>query len=120
MEGPVEQWMGKVEAAMQDTIAKQVNYAVSSFPKQSLDEWILDYPQQVILTTIHLILSHEVTELLEDMYNEREAKLEGKGSRSKKRHGTSQRGIDDDEESEEEGGSDEGDSESENHDDGVS
>ena len=46
-----------------------INYAVSSFPKQSLDEWILDYPQQVILTTIHLILSHEINELLEEKSN---------------------------------------------------
>ena len=29
---------------MQDTLIKQINYAVSSFSKQALDEWILDYP----------------------------------------------------------------------------
>ena len=52
---------------MQETVAKMINYAVSSFPKQSLDEWILDYPQQVIITTIHLILSHEINELLEEL-----------------------------------------------------
>ena len=45
-----------------------INYAVSSFPNQAIDEWILDYPQQVVLTTIHLILSHEINELLEDSY----------------------------------------------------
>lgn len=52
---------------MQDTVAHMINYAVSSFPKQSLDEWILDFPQQVILTTVHLILTHEINELFEDM-----------------------------------------------------
>ena len=62
-----EQWLQKVEQSMQETIGKNINYAVSSFPKQSLDEWILDHPQQIILTTIHLILTHEVNELFEEM-----------------------------------------------------
>ena len=44
MKDGVEQWLLKVEEAMQETVARQINYAVSSFPKQSLDEWILDYP----------------------------------------------------------------------------
>lgn len=48
-----------------------INYAVASFPKQSLDEWILDHPQQIILTTIHLILTHEVNELFEEMKQKR-------------------------------------------------
>jgi hypothetical protein len=39
---------------------------VASFPKQSLDEWILDYPLQTILTTVHLILTHEINELFDD------------------------------------------------------
>jgi hypothetical protein len=38
---------------------------VSSFPTKPLDEWVLDYPQQIILTTLHLIFSHEVNEILE-------------------------------------------------------
>ena len=51
---------------MQETIGKVINYAVNTFPKQSLDEWSLDYPQQIILTTIHLILTHEINELFEE------------------------------------------------------
>lgn len=62
-----ESWLQKVEQSMQETIGKNINYAVASFPKQSLDEWILDHPQQIILTTIHLILTHEVNELFEEM-----------------------------------------------------
>ena len=38
---------------------------MSSFPTKPLDEWVLDYPQQIILTTLHLIFSHEVNEILE-------------------------------------------------------
>lgn len=44
MIGGVEEWLVKVEEGMQETVAKMINYAVSSFPNQSLDEWILDYP----------------------------------------------------------------------------
>lgn len=68
----VECWLQAAETNMQDTIGKLINYAVNTFPKQSLDEWILDYPQQVILTTIHLILTHEINELFEEMRKEKE------------------------------------------------
>lgn len=62
-----ESWLQKVELSMQNTVGKNINYAVASFPKKSLDEWILDHPQQIILTTIHLILTHEINELFEEM-----------------------------------------------------
>jgi len=69
MEGVgVDQLLSRVQEQMQDSLSKQINYAVSAFPRQTLDEWVLDFPQQVILTTIHLILSHEITELLEELY----------------------------------------------------
>jgi len=61
----VENWLMEVEKVMQETISKSLGYAVSSFPNQPLDEWVLDYPQQIVLTTLHLILSHEVNEILE-------------------------------------------------------
>lgn len=54
-----------VEVAMQATIGSMIGQAVASFPKQSLDEWILDYPLQTIVSTIHLILTHEINELFE-------------------------------------------------------
>jgi hypothetical protein len=45
LEGSSEIWLGQVEGEMKDTISKMISYAVTSFPKQSLDEWIIDYPQ---------------------------------------------------------------------------
>ena len=45
LDGSPENWLKDVENQMQDTVAKLIGYAVSSFPKQSLDEWIVDYPQ---------------------------------------------------------------------------
>ena len=63
----VEVWLQGVETGMQESVGKLISQAVNTFPKQSLDEWILDYPQQIILTTIHLILTHEINELFEEM-----------------------------------------------------
>ena len=62
---------------MQTTVAKMIGYAVSSFPKQSLDEWIIDFPQQTILTTIHLILTHEINEIFSDFKADKWARGEG-------------------------------------------
>lgn len=62
-----EVWLLKVEYSAQETVGKLIGNAVSSFPKQPLDEWIIDYPQQTILSTIHLILTHEINEMLHEM-----------------------------------------------------
>ena len=59
--------LSNVETSMQQTIGNLISEAVATFPKQSLDEWILDYPLQTIMTTIHLILTHEINELFEDI-----------------------------------------------------
>ena len=52
---------------MKETLGKMITFAVTAFPKLSLDEWILDFPQQVIFTSIYLILTHEIEELLEEL-----------------------------------------------------
>ena len=43
--GNVEQWFLKVEQSMQESMRKQLQYAVKSFATRALDEWVLDYPQ---------------------------------------------------------------------------
>lgn len=58
--GNVEQWLMKVESSMQNSMRKQMQYAVKSFATRALDEWILDYPQQVVLTTLNLVLTNEI------------------------------------------------------------
>jgi hypothetical protein len=64
--GNVEQWLRRVEITMQDTMRKQMKYAVKSFSTRSLDEWVLDYPQQIIITALNLILSNEINDILEE------------------------------------------------------
>lgn len=62
---------------MKDTLAKMISYAVATFPKQSLDEWVLDFPQQTIYTSIMLILTHEITELMEDKDKDKGSESDG-------------------------------------------
>mmetsp|Transcript_29870 Transcript_29870/g.45651 ORF Transcript_29870/g.45651 Transcript_29870/m.45651 type:complete len:142 (+) Transcript_29870:4449-4874(+) len=64
--GNVERWLLKVEKSMQETMSKQMQYAVKSFATRALDEWVLDYPQQVVVTTLNLVLTNEITEILEE------------------------------------------------------
>ena len=64
--GNVEQWLLKVEQSMQETMRKQMQYAVKSFAARALDEWVLDYPQQVIVTTLNLVLTNEINDILEE------------------------------------------------------
>lgn len=71
--GNVEQWLMKVETSMQASMRKQMQYAVKSFATRALDEWILDYPQQVVLTTLNLVLTNEVQDILEEKERAKEA-----------------------------------------------
>ena len=72
--GNVEQWLSKVEKSMQETMMKQMQYAVKSFPTRALDEWILDYPQQVVITTLMLVLTNEINDILDVLQQEQELK----------------------------------------------
>jgi hypothetical protein len=60
---------------------KQMQYAVKSFATRALDEWVLDYPQQVVVTTLNLVLTNEVNDILEERQREKElAEAEEAGS----------------------------------------
>lgn len=70
--GNVEQWLLKVEQSMQETMRKQMQYAVKSFATRALDEWVLDYPQQVVVTTLNLVLTNEINDILEERQRQKE------------------------------------------------
>lgn len=38
--------------------------SIENFMQEPLEEWVLDYPQQIALSTLHLILSQEVNDIL--------------------------------------------------------
>lgn len=58
------EWVIKLEHEMQQAVAKLITLAINSFTNASLEEWVLDFPLQVILTAVHMIITHEITELL--------------------------------------------------------
>ena len=64
--GNVEQWLIKVEKSMNETMKSQMQYAVKSFATRALDEWVLDYPQQIVMTTLNLVLTNEINDILEE------------------------------------------------------
>lgn len=49
-----------------------MQYAVKSFATRALDEWVLDYPQQVIMTTLNLVLTNEINDILEEKQRQKE------------------------------------------------
>lgn len=58
-------WVQKLENQMQKTISTSISNAIGTFTKSALEDWILDFPLQVTLTSIHMIITHEISELLE-------------------------------------------------------
>lgn len=52
-----------------------MNDSIENFMREPLEEWILDYPQQVAISTLHLILSQEINDILANTdYSEVEKK----------------------------------------------
>ena len=49
-----------------------MQYAVKSFATRALDEWVLDYPQQVVMTTLNLVLTNEINDILEERQRQKE------------------------------------------------
>lgn len=64
MSKPLESWLAETELAMQDSLRKQMIDSIENFTREPIEEWVLDYPQQIALSTMHLILSQEITDIL--------------------------------------------------------
>ena len=60
----LETILKKVEVEMQGSVLHWISQSISTFPHYNLDEWILDYPVQVIISSIHLIVTHEIYEMI--------------------------------------------------------
>ncbi|CAG9323337.1 unnamed protein product [Blepharisma stoltei] len=69
--GSVEAWLLEVEKEMKSTLGNMVKDTVSYFSKQSLDEWILDFPQQTVFTALMLVVTSEITEIMKDYQNQK-------------------------------------------------
>lgn len=49
---------------MRVSVKKHMKNAILRFPNQPIEEWISDYPQQVAISVIHLVISQEITDTL--------------------------------------------------------
>jgi len=63
----VEGWLTNVEDSMRLSVKKHMKNAILRFATQPIEEWIGDYPQQVAISVIHLIVSQEITDTLSNV-----------------------------------------------------
>ena len=59
------EWLIELEAQMQKTVSKEISSAINTFTQTDLEEWIFDYHMQAVLTATHIIITHEIVELLQ-------------------------------------------------------
>jgi len=57
--------MNQLNEQIESVLSDQLNFCLKSFSKQDLQKWIFGYTLQVILSSLHIILNHETTEMLE-------------------------------------------------------
>ena len=60
----VEDWMSQLEEAMRIAVKKHMKNGILRFSNQPIEEWILDYPQQVSISVLHMVLCQEITDIL--------------------------------------------------------
>lgn len=60
----VEKWISEVETMMKISLQHALTRALNTFTTMSIDDWVQDFPLQVIFTSLYLILTHELTELI--------------------------------------------------------
>ena len=60
----IESWLASCEDAMRLSVKKHMKNAILRFSNQPIEEWIGDYPQQVAISVIHLVVSQEINDFL--------------------------------------------------------
>ena len=60
----IETWLSSCEDAMRVSVKKHMKNAILRFANQPIEEWIGDYPQQVAISVIHLVVSQEISDTL--------------------------------------------------------
>jgi hypothetical protein len=61
-----EEYLLHIESEMKSTVSNLTEKALETFPLLPLDEWILEFPYQVIFTSTLMILTHEVDKILSE------------------------------------------------------
>ncbi|XP_038653360.1 dynein heavy chain 11, axonemal-like isoform X2 [Scyliorhinus canicula] len=58
--GQVETWLNQLEETMKETVRHQITEAVAAYEEKPRDQWIFDYPAQVVLTSTQIYWTTDV------------------------------------------------------------
>nr|CCA18047.1 PREDICTED: dynein heavy chain 7 putative [Albugo laibachii Nc14] len=64
--GNVEMWLAQLESVQWESIRDHIQRALESYPYKPREEWVLDWPAQVVLAVSQVFWTREVTEALLD------------------------------------------------------
>ena len=56
-------FLNEVEEEMKKSFKSAISDSINLFPLHPLDEWIFDSPNQIIVSSLHMIVSHEIYEM---------------------------------------------------------
>ncbi len=87
IDGPVEDWLGRVEAEMRSTLRALMIQCIASHKKQKKDKWIKDWAGQLVLTVSQLSWTSDCVKVLSLKDSEKGGK---KGLKSLKKKQVSQ------------------------------
>ncbi|OHT12762.1 Dynein heavy chain family protein [Tritrichomonas foetus] len=60
----IEDWLNAFEEEMKNTLKEQIKISLQDYPKKKKDEWIGDYPAQVVLIANQILWTQQVTQSL--------------------------------------------------------
>lgn len=63
--GNVEDWLGKVEESMFLSLKKRMKSAIRDYTQRSRESWVVDHPNQIILTVSQIMWAKDVHEILD-------------------------------------------------------
>lgn len=74
--GNVEDWLGKVEESMFLSLKKRMKVAVREYPQRLRECWVLEHPNQIVLTVSQIMWAKNVHEILDRGADKREEMLD--------------------------------------------
>ncbi|KAL5008122.1 hypothetical protein ScPMuIL_013703 [Solemya velum] len=65
--GPVEQWLGSVEAGMFETVKKHLKLGLADWLGIELQDWVLKHPGQVVLTVAQIMFNKDIVRCFDQL-----------------------------------------------------
>jgi len=63
--GNIEEWLSRVEETMKSSIKEVISNGLNEYPTMPRDQWVLNWPGQVVITVTQIMFTTEVTEVLD-------------------------------------------------------